>query len=246
MGNADFVHRRSLTKFYDGLAWLMQITLFLVLGLLVFPTRLPPLTGVSVLMALFLVFVARPVSVFASLAFSRLDVRRKILISWVGLRGAVPIVLATFPLLAGVPHAELYFNVVFFTVLISVLLQGTTIRWVARKLRLQLPAPATDRRFPLDVLPAGANRSEVARIEVSEGSPAAGKQIVALHFPRGAHIMLVTRGSEYLVPRGSTKLEAGDILSVLASPEALAEVRGVMNAAAAAGTSHNGDGRPLS
>jgi potassium/hydrogen antiporter len=234
MGNADFVHRRSLTRFYDGLAWLMQIVLFLVLGLLVYPTQLLPLTGVSVMMAVFLVVVARPVSVFISLAFAKLSVRRKLLISWVGLRGAVPIVLATFPLLAGVPNAELYFNAVFFIVLISVLLQGTTIRWVAKKLRLQVASPATDQRFPLDVLPAGANRSEVAQMVVEEGSPAAGKQIVDLHVPRGAHIMLVTRGNEYLVPRGSTRLQVGDVLSVLASPEALSRVHSVVAPAAAA------------
>jgi cell volume regulation protein A len=228
MGNSDFVHRRSLTRFHDGLAWLMQIIVFLVLGLLVFPSQLMPLMGVAVLMALFLVFVARPVSVFISLAFARLGLRQKLFISWVGLRGAVPIVLATFPLLAGVPNAELYFNVVFFTVSISVLVQGTTIGWVAKILRLQTAAPVTDRRFPLEVLPAGEDRSEVAEIFVRERSPAVGKQLVSLRLPRAAHVMLVTRGREHLVPRGSTTLRAGDVLSVLADPEALARVRVVI------------------
>jgi potassium/hydrogen antiporter len=232
MGNSDFVHRRSLTRFHDGLAWLMQIIVFLVLGLLVYPSRLLPLMGVAVLMALFLVFLARPVSVFISLAFARLGYRHKLFISWVGLRGAVPIVLATFPLLAGVPKADLYFNVVFFTVSISVLLQGTTIGWVAKLLRLQTAAPVTDRRFPLDVLPAGDDRSEVAEIMVGERSLAAGKQLVHLGLPRAAHVMLVTRGREHLVPRGSTSLRAGDVLSVLADPESLARVRSVIEQAA--------------
>jgi cell volume regulation protein A len=228
MGNSDFVHRRSLTRFHDGLAWLMQIIVFLVLGLLVFPSRLLPLMGVAVLMALFLVFIARPISVFISLAFARLGFRHKVFISWVGLRGAVPIVLATFPLLAGVPDAELYFNVVFFTVLISVLLQGTTIGWFAKLLRLQTPAPVTDRRFPLDVLPAGEDRSEVAEIVVRDDSPVVGRLLVNLRLPRAAHVMLVTRGREHLVPRGSTGLRAGDVLSVLADPESLAMVRALI------------------
>lgn len=228
MGNRDFVHRRSLTRFHDGLAWLMQIVLFLVLGLLVYPSRLLPVAGVSVLMALFLALVARPIGVFVSLAFTKLGLRPKILISWIGLRGAVPIVLATFPLLAGVKNAEIYFNVVFFTVSISVLLQGTTIGWLARKLRLQKPSPATDRRFPLDILPAGEDRSRVAEITVSEGSFAAGKQLVSLQLPREAHIMLVTRKREHLVPRGNTTLKAGDILSVLADRASLAKVRSMM------------------
>ncbi len=228
MGNRDFVHRRSLTTFHNGLAWLMQIILFLVLGLLVYPSRLRPVIGVSVLLALFLVVVARPVGVFISLAFAKVGLRPKILISWIGLRGAVPIVLATFPLLAGVRGAEIYFNIVFFTVSVSVLLQGTTIGWLARKLRLQKPSPATDRRFPLDILPAGVDRSHVAEITVSEGSLAVGKRVVSLRLPREAHLMLVTRQGEHLVPRGSTTLRAGDVLSVLADQTALTKVDSVM------------------
>jgi len=228
MGNADFVHRRSLTKFHDGLAWLMQITLFLVLGLLVFPSRLVPVMSVSVLLSLFLIFVARPISVVIALAFSRLNVRQKAFVSWVGLRGAVPIVLATFPLLSGVPHAELYFNIVFFTVVVSVCLQGTSIGWVANRLRLQVSTPLTDRRFPLEVLPAGEGHSEVAEIPISSASKAAGKQLVSLHIPREAHIMLITRGEEHLVPKGGTVLKGGDVLSILATPAALLKLKALM------------------
>ncbi|QHS51738.1 potassium/proton antiporter [Edaphobacter sp. 12200R-103] len=228
MGNRDFVHRRSLTTFHSGLAWLMQIILFLVLGLLVYPSRLLPVMGVSVLLALFLVVVARPLGVFISLAFGKVGLRPKILISWIGLRGAVPIVLATFPLLEGVQNAEIYFNIVFFTVSISLLLQGTTIGWLAQKLKLQKPLPATDRRFPLEMLPAGEEQGQVVEITVSEGSNAVDRQLVALHLPREAHIMLVTRKNEHLVPRGSTTIRAGDILSVLADQEALGKVRSIM------------------
>lgn len=225
MGNQDFVHRRSLTRFHDGVAWLMQIIVFLVLGLLVYPSRLFPHMGVAVLLAVFLVVVARPVSVFVSLAFARLGFRHKLLISWVGLRGAVPIVLATFPLIAKVPNAEMYFNVVFFAVLISVLLQGTTIGWISKALKLRDPSPPVDRRFPLEVLPAGDGRSEVAEILIQDDSAAAGRPLVSLRFPRAAHVMLVTRGSDHLVPSGSTKLLAGDVLSVLANSDSLAQIR---------------------
>jgi cell volume regulation protein A len=219
MGNSDFVHRRSLTRFHDGLAWLMQIALFLVLGLLVFPSRLIPFAAVSVAFTVFLIVVARPVSVFVSLALSRLHFRQKVFVSWVGLRGAVPIVLATFPLLGGVPQADVYFNIVFFTVAISVLVQGTTIGWVAKRLKLDLPSRGTDRRFP----------PGVAEILIGPESRAAGKQLVTLHIPRNAHIMLVTRGSEHLLPRGSTILNPGDVLSIVATPEALAKIRQILD-----------------
>jgi cell volume regulation protein A len=219
MGNSDFVHRRSLTRFHDGLAWLMQIALFLVLGLLVFPSRLIPFATGSVLFTVFLIVVARPVSVFVALALAKLRFQQKIFVSWVGLRGAVPIVLATFPLLGGVPQADLYFNIVFFTVAISVLVQGTSIGWVAKRLKLDLPLRGTDRRFP----------SGVAEIWIGPKSRAAGKQLVTLHIPRDAHIMLVTRGSEHLLPRGSTMLNAGDVLSIVATPQALAKIRQILD-----------------
>lgn len=138
MANRNLVHRRRLTAFHDGLAWLMQIAMFLVLGLLVFPTQLLRVAGIGVAVALVLIFIARPIAVFLSLAFSGLRLKDKTLISWVGLRGAVPIILATFPLLAGAPGAVI-FNVVFFVVLTSVVLQGTTIPLVARWLKVDVP-----------------------------------------------------------------------------------------------------------
>src|SRR5512134_2919727 len=132
MGNSQFVHKRSLTRFHDGLAWLMQITMFLALGLQVFPTQLVPIAGTGLFLALFLMVFARPVAVFVTLAFASLTIKEKAMVAWVGLRGAVPIILATFPLLAGIPQATTIFNLVFFIVLTSVLLQGTSIPLVAR------------------------------------------------------------------------------------------------------------------
>src|SRR6185295_1976295 len=119
MGKNDFIHKRSVTRFHDGLAWLMQIAMFLALGLLVFPSHLLPIVGLGLLSSLFLMLIARPVSVLVTLAFSRMGLNEKLMISWVGLRGAVPIVLATFPLLAGMPKSEIIFDLVFFIVLTS-------------------------------------------------------------------------------------------------------------------------------
>ncbi|HKY72798.1 MAG TPA: potassium/proton antiporter [Nitrospira sp.] len=136
-------HKRSLLQFHDGLAWLMQIAMFLILGLQVFPARLLPIAGIGLLVSIFLILIARPLSVYASLAFSRLSFHEQTLVAWVGLRGAVPIVLATFPVLAGIQQADTIFHLVFFIALTSVLLQGPPIAWITRILRLDRPLPAT-------------------------------------------------------------------------------------------------------
>jgi cell volume regulation protein A len=149
-------HQRNLRQFHDGLAWLMQITMFLILGLQVFPARLVPIAGGGLLVSLFLIFVARPFSVYAALTFSRMSFREKTLVAWVGLRGAVPIVLATFPVLAGLRQADTIFHLVFFIALTSVLLQGPTIPWITQLLGLDRP-PADvgpDRRLKTAVSPS--------------------------------------------------------------------------------------------
>ena len=139
MRRRPFPHQRSLLQFHDGLAWLMQITMFLILGLQVFPGRLIPIAWAGLLISLFLIFIARPISVYAALALSRLSFREQTLIAWVGLRGAVPIVLATFPLLAGIKQADAIFHLVFFIALTSVLLQGPPISLITRALKLDSP-----------------------------------------------------------------------------------------------------------
>lgn len=136
MRRHSVVHQKNLVQFHEGLAWLMQITMFLILGLQVFPARLIPIAGVGLLVSLFLIFIARPVSVYTSLALSRLSFREQTLVAWVGLRGAVPIVLATFPVLAGIQKADTIFHLVFFIALTSVLLQGPPIPWMTRLLGL--------------------------------------------------------------------------------------------------------------
>ncbi|MEP0213294.1 MAG: potassium/proton antiporter, partial [Cellulophaga sp.] len=139
LGNQDLIHKKTILKMYDGLAWLMQIVLFLTLGLLVFPSKIVPVFGIGILISLFLILVARPVSVFLSLLFFKMKFRRRFYISWVGLRGAVPIVFATYPLLAGIDKADMMFNIVFFISVSSVLIQGTTLSVMAKWLNVALP-----------------------------------------------------------------------------------------------------------
>ncbi|MDQ5853219.1 MAG: potassium/proton antiporter [Chloroflexota bacterium] len=224
MGNHDFVHKRSLLRFHDGLAWLMQISMFLSLGLLVFPSRLVPVMGGGVLVALFLVFVARPVSVLVSLGRARFSIAEKLMVAWVGLRGAVPIILTTFPLLAGVPQAETMFNVVFFIVLTSVLVQGTSLPLVARWLHVEAPTPPRPPR-PHVFMPTVSALSQMAEVVIPPDSPLINRAVVDLALPPGALLILIHRGDETIVPNGGTVLAAGDRVLVLADRDLLAEVQ---------------------
>jgi len=225
LGNSNIVHKRSLIKFYDGQAWLMQIILFLTLGLLVFPSRIIPLIGMGLLISAFLIFVARPISVFASLSFFKSNVRSKLFISWVGLRGSVPIVFATYPLIAGIPKAELIFNLVFFISISSVLLQGTTLSYVAKMLHVTVPAKIK-RRIGLDFETIDHIKSEMLEIMVTENSKAIGKRILELEIPSTVNIIAIKRGEVYIVPTGSTRIQSEDILHVLAEDERSLELLG--------------------
>jgi potassium/hydrogen antiporter len=217
-GNSIFVHKRSLLQFHDGLAWLMQIGLFLSLGLLVFPSELAAVAIDGLAVVLFLMLVARPMTIFICLLPTTYTLREKILLGWVGLRGAVPIVLATYALTAGLPKADLIFNLVFFVVFISVLVQGTTITRVAQWLGLH--APLRIRRVhPLEYQPMSGMRSELRELVMPRGSAVSGKAIFELPIPDGALIILVRREDEYFVPNGQTILQEKDTLLVLAEPE---------------------------
>lgn len=210
----DLVHKRSLLRFHDGLSWLMHIAMFLTLGLFVFPSRLIPIMGVSLLITGVLMFVARPATVLMVTLGSPLNWREKAFVSWVGLRGAVPIILATFPLLAGIPEADLIFNVIFFIVLTSVLLQGTSIPPVARWLGVDAPL-VPKRAYPIEYVPMDGLKSELKELPIPPGSHMAGKAIVELRLPADLLVVLIARDNEFLVPNGGTILEGGDILLVL-------------------------------
>lgn len=218
LGNQDLIHKKTILKMYDGLAWLMQIVLFLTLGLLVFPSQVVPVMGIGLLVSLFLIVVARPVSVFLSLVFFRMQLRRRFYISWVGLRGAVPIVFATYPLLAGIDKAPMIFNIVFFVSVTSVLIQGTTLGIVARWLHVALPErikPITESEKLIIDLP----KSTLQEIEIQPHFQAVNKRIVDLKFPRSAFIVMIKRDDVYLRPGGSTVIRPNDRLMVLADRE---------------------------
>jgi cell volume regulation protein A len=229
MGSVSFVHKTSLVRFHDGLAWLMQITMFLTLGLLVFPSHLVPVALTSLLVSLFLILVARPLAVFLALAPSSIGFREKVMVSWVGLRGAVPIVLATYPLLAGVPNAETIFNVVFFTVLTSVIVQGTSIVPVARLLGVEAPL-RPKRRYPIEAEPLEGVDTDLVEFILPPRAVAAGKRIVELGLPPGSLITLLSRDEQFLVPDGATTLREGDVVLVLTTTAKAKQVGAILTA----------------
>ncbi|MBK6341093.1 MAG: potassium/proton antiporter [Flavobacteriales bacterium] len=225
LGNSDFIHKKSLIRFYDGQAWLVQIVMFLTLGLLVFPKQVVPVMGIGLLISVVLIVVARPIAVFVSLApFRSATWRQKAFLSWVGLRGAVPIVFATYPLIAGLENAQFIFNVVFFAVLTSVLLQGSTLPLAARLLRVERPK-GFKRESALDLELNKELSGTLLGLVVPADSSAVDHLIVDLHFPKDAQIILVERNGGFTSPDGATAIEAGDRLMVMAKkPEKLNEL----------------------
>ena len=214
LGNNDFLHKKSLIRFYDGQAWLVQIVMFLTLGLLVFPSQVAQVVGPGLLICVLLMLVARPLAVFITLAPFGMHWRQKLFLSWVGLRGAVPIVFATYPLIAGVHNAGFIFNVVFFTVLTSVLLQGSSLALVAKWLGLQRPKQHKT-LTPLELELSREVKGVLVALNVPYASPAVNKLIVDLHFPKGTLIVLVDREGQFISPDGTTVIEGGDRLMVM-------------------------------
>ena len=217
MGNSAMLRRRSLIRFYDGQAWLMQIVLFLTLGLQVFPSHIVPLIGSGVAISAFLMFVARPLGVFIALAPFRVNRRNKLFLSWVGLRGGVPIVFATYPLLAGLEKAEVIFNLVFFISVTSVLMQGTTLSYVANLLGVSVPA--SRRRLDAAFESEDQVLAEHRVLYIPPGARSVGQRIVELSLPARLTILSIERDGRYLLPNGSTRLAAGDRLQVVAPDE---------------------------
>lgn len=211
LGNHKIPHRAAILSFFDGFAWLMQIILFLTLGLLVFPSQIVPVIGVGLLVSAFMIFVARPVSVFLSLLFFKMPLRSKTFISWVGLRGAVPIVFATYPLIAGADKAGMIFNIVFFISLTSILVQGTTLPLFAKWLKVSEPEEKMIGQKP-EIDPSEV--SNLIEIQVAEGNTYVGHPVSDAPFPDGARITLLRRGDDHIIVTGSTVLEAGDRLIV--------------------------------
>lgn len=227
VGSSDILHKRSIMRFHDGLGWLMQIGMFLTLGLLVFPSDLLPVAGLGLAISMVLMFVARPIAVFLCLWRSEFNVRERTLVAWAGLRGAVPIVLATFPLLADYPQSQRAFAVVFFVVLTSVLLQGGSLMLLARWLGVDEPL-ASGPRYPLEFDRTEDMDGETCEFNIRPDSGAVGQRVMDLKLPPNVLILLIRRGRKFVVPGGLTKIEANDTLLVLAEPAPLRATREVL------------------
>ncbi|MCW3000309.1 MAG: sodium/hydrogen exchanger [Solirubrobacterales bacterium] len=222
IGSTDLPAKRTIVTFHEGLAWVAQLAMFFTLGLLVFPSQFGDVALEGTVLAVAAVVVARPLSVFAATMFQGFQVREQLVLGWAGLRGAVPVVLATFPVLAGVPDSERFFNIVFFAVLVSTLLQGTTFEAFARRLGVTtneraLPTPLTNQRAMQRL---GA---EVIEFEVGEADAATGVRVRDLGLPRDALLNVIVRGEQAIPPRGSTQIVAGDRLHVLVRQEVAIE-----------------------
>ena len=205
-------HRHSLRTVHEGFSATAQMGLFLLLGLLVFPSDLPSVAADGTVIALVLAFVARPVAVFVSLRWFRFDLRSTTLGAWAGLRGAVPIVLATFPFTAGHPDADLVFDLVFFVVILSVAVQGLTIGPLARRLGLAgEPRPAVATVVGLDTVAA-----DVIELELEDSATVVGHKLREVPMPAGMRVSVIVRGDRAVVPDGETVLEPGDLLVVVA------------------------------
>jgi cell volume regulation protein A len=218
LGRSEFLHKNSLSRFYEGLAWLFQIIMFLTLGLFVFPSRLVPVFIPGLILAMILICIARPLSVWLSLIPFRYSAREKTFVSWVGLRGAVPIILATYPSLAGLDESGLIFNIIFFVVITSVLVQGTSIPQIARWLKVDDP-DRKETRYPLEITPLQGWKGILKEVFIDEDSPVAGKAIFELKLPKDYLIVLIARDDEFLIPNGGITLKANDHILGLAKPE---------------------------
>jgi cell volume regulation protein A len=226
LGGAQIPARRTVADFHDGLAWVSQIAVFFTLGLLVFPSGFDEIAGEGLLIAGILMFVARPLATLLSTAWAGFSLRESTLLGWAGLRGAVPIVLATFPVIEGVPEAEPFFDIVFFVVITSTLIQGVTFEALARTLGLTTEEPAISRPL-LEVGTIRRLGAEVVEFPVREGDAAVGHMVRELDLPRDALVNVIVRGEQALLPRGSTEIEEGDRLHILVRRPQRARVEGL-------------------
>lgn len=220
VGNAKIVHKKSMGTFFDGFAWLWQIVMFLTLGLLVNPHELLPVTGVGVMVGVFMILIARPISVFLCLIpYKNFSFKGKLYISWVGLRGAVPIIFATYPMIAGIEHAGMFFNIVFFITILSLLIQGTTVTQAAKWLDM-VDEPERKDEFGIE-LPEEI-KSAMSEIDITPAVLSHGNKLMQLTLPDHTLAVMVKREGRYFIPKGNTELKENDkLLMISDNDEAL-------------------------
>ena len=213
VGNAKIVHKKSMGTFLDGFTWLWQIVMFLTLGLLVNPHEMLPVTGVGILVGVFMILVARPISVFLSLIpFKHYSFKGKCYISWVGLRGAVPIIFATYPLIAEIPHARMFFNIVFFITILSLVIQGTTVTAAANWFGM-VDEPERKDAFGIE-LPEEI-KSAMSEIDITPAVLSHGNKLMELTLPNHTLAVMVKREGRYFIPKGNTELQERDKLLII-------------------------------
>ena len=210
IGNSKMPHHRSTTTFFDGIAWL---------GLLVNPTELLPVAGIGLLIAVAMILIARPATVYLCLLpFRKISGRAKAYVSWVGLRGAVPIIFATYPLIAGINNANLIFNIVFFITIMSLVIQGTTVGYMAGKLRMVDDSEPAALSFSFEELPDEI-KSTLSETEVTADMLASGDRLMDLRLPDDELVVTVKRDGAFFIPNGRSKLCLGDKLLVISHSE---------------------------
>ncbi|WP_372712633.1 potassium/proton antiporter [Ilyobacter sp.] len=221
LGNSQLTYRRNMSRFFGSISWMVEVGLFVMLGLLVFPSKFLEIWKIGVAVSLILIFLARPLSVFITLFKSGLGNREKLFISWGGLKGAVPIVFATFPLVEGVANAELIFNLVFFVVLLSVIFQGMTLPFASRYLDLNETKDKILERGDLENLEYF--EENLIKVKTRRDGIIPGKKIMDLHFPKDILLILINRKGKKILPRGDTLIEAEDELYILADDPRIVE-----------------------
>ncbi len=226
VGNARIMHRKEINTFMDGLTWLFQIIMFLCLGLLVNPHEMIEVALVALLIGVFMIVIARPLSVFiCMLPFGKkVTLKSRLFVSWVGLRGAVPIIFATYPVVEQVPGAGAIFNIVFFITIVSLVIQGTTVSHMSRWLGLSMPMPKTGNDFGVE-LPEEIG-SDLRDLTVTAELLANGNTLKEMNIPQGTLVMIVKRGDAYLVPNGQLQLELGDKLLLISEKKASTQIVG--------------------
>ncbi|SFE97613.1 potassium/proton antiporter [Alteribacillus iranensis] len=230
IGNSELTYRYSIFQFNEGFAWMAQILMFIILGLLVFPEQLftteVMLSGI--LISLVLMFVARPVAIFLSTLGMKYSQKERLFLSWAGLRGAVPIVLATFPIVAGIENGVLFFNVVFFVVLTSALIQGSSISYVAKKLHLVGPKKDTP-HHSIELISIGKANAEMVQFKTNEDTAVVGRKLHEIPFPTRATISAIVREDRLISPHGETEIKSGDFLYILVSQKDKESLRKLLN-----------------
>ena len=220
IGNSRFVHKRSSLKFFDVMTWLVQIIMFLTLGLLINPSELLPIAGIGIIVGLFMIFFSRPVSVHLSLLpFRNLSHKARHYVSWVGLRGAVPIIFATYPWIENLPHAKDIFNIVFFITILSLVIQGTTVGSMAKWLGLSQDVLRKRKLKNFDVEISEDIKSYMSEISIKKEFLANGSRLMDLNVPEKTLIAMVKRDDQYFIPRGNTELMVGDRILVITDNE---------------------------